>query len=245
MKQPFTSSLWILVITLVLIALLVPFDAHLSVSAQSLPDAIVQFNRTITDFGTFGWMIYAAAGLTTVAYIAERSGLSETVQSRARTARFLSLYILVTIGTASALVHMLKFVIGRARPELIAEMGAHSLTPFAGGDLFASFPSGHSTAVGAFFGAFSMLVPQLRPLFALGALTIGVSRVIVGAHYPSDVAAGLLLGLWSAVMIAFIFLSREWLFSADARGWPVPKHARPGLDSDEKTRMSSVEKDTP
>lgn len=226
MKQPFTSSLWILAITLVLIALLVPFDAHLSATAQSLPDVIVQFNWTITDFGTFGWMIYAATGFAAAAYIAGRVGLTEAAQNRIRTARLLSLYFLLTVGTASVLVHALKFIIGRARPELTAELGAYSLTPFAGGDLFSSFPSGHSTAVGAFFGAFSMLAPPLRPLFALGALTIGISRVVVGAHYPSDVAAGLLLGLWSAVMIAFLFLRKEWLFVADGQGWPVPKNAR-------------------
>lgn len=225
MKRPFTSSLWILAITFILIALLVPFDAHLSATAQALPERIVHFNRRITDFGTFGWMIYTAGSLAAAAYVAGRAGLGKPAQSRARTATLLSLYLLATIATASALVHSLKFVIGRARPELIADMGAYSLTPFAGGDLFASFPSGHSTAVGAFFGAFSMLMPQLRPLFALGALTIGISRVIVGAHYPSDVAAGLLLGLWTAVMMAFLFLRRAWLFTADERGWPIPKHA--------------------
>ena len=82
----------------------------------------------------------------------------------------------MTIGATSALVHLVKLFVGRARPELFAEYGAYSLTPFAYDDLYSSFPSGHSAAVGAFFGAFSMLAPRLRPLFLLGALTIVWSR---------------------------------------------------------------------
>ncbi|MGH6781945.1 MAG: phosphatase PAP2 family protein, partial [Sphingomonadaceae bacterium] len=99
----------------------------------------------------------------------------------------------------------------------------YSLTPFTGDTLFESFPSGHSTAAGTFFGVFAMLLSKLRPLFFALALVIGASRVIVGAHYPSDVAAGLLLGLWSSLMVAFLFAKRGWLFRPDEAGWPIPK----------------------
>lgn len=222
-----TSSLWIFAATVVLVVGLIPFDPAISQRAQGLPGAIVAFNERITDFGTFSWMIYGSGVLVILAYVAHRIGRNETLAGRTRTAWRLPLYFLLTIGATSALVHLVKLVVGRARPELFAEHGAYSLTPFAYDDLYSSFPSGHSAAVGAFFGAFSMLAPQLRPLFLLGALTIGVSRVIVGAHYPSDVAAGLLLGLWTAVATAFLFARKEWLFRFDPRGWPLPKSLLP------------------
>ena len=223
MHRPAISSAWILVTTLLLVAALIPFDPTLSERAQGLPETIVVFNQRITDFGTFGWMIYGSGLLVIVAYVVRRMSGNETLAGRARTARRLSLYFFLTIGTASALVHLLKFLIGRARPELFAELGAYSFTPFTGDVIYESFPSGHSTAVGAFFGAFAMLVPRLRLVFLLGALAIGVSRVIVGAHYPSDVAVGLLLGLWVALMMAFIFARQNWLFRLDDKGWPRPK----------------------
>ncbi|ASY70918.1 phosphatidic acid phosphatase [Sinorhizobium fredii USDA 205] len=227
MNQPLASTGWIVLTTIVLVLALVPFDPQLSEWAQALPDEIVDFNRTITDVGTFAWMIYTSATLLLIAFVVRRASRRDTIRQRARTARNLSAYFLLTIGTASALVHGLKFLIGRARPELFADYGAYSLTPFTGDRLFESFPSGHSTAAGAFFGAFAMLKPELRPLFLILALLIGVSRVIVGAHYPSDVAAGLLLGLWVAMMVAFLFARRDWLFLLDTGGWPAPKATRP------------------
>ncbi|WP_234187619.1 phosphatase PAP2 family protein [Shinella sp. NM-101] len=222
-----TSSLWILAATAVLVVALVPFDPLLSERARGLPGAVVAFNERITDFGTFRWMIYGSGFLVILAYVVSRASADESTAGRARTGGRLSLYFFLTIGATSALVHLVKLIVGRARPELFAEYGAYSLTPFAYDDLYSSFPSGHSAAVGAFFGAFSMLVPRLRPLFLLGALAIGVSRVIVGAHYPSDVAAGLLLGLWTAIATAYVFARKAWLFRLDARGWPLPKSLLP------------------
>ncbi|KQV35913.1 MULTISPECIES: phosphatase PAP2 family protein [unclassified Rhizobium] len=223
MNRPLSSTLWIFLATAVLVLALLPFDAGISQRAQALPPAIVDFNRRITDFGTFGWMIYGSGAIVILAYMLRRVVTSDGLRDKSRTATRLSLYFLVTIGSASALVHLAKFLVGRARPEAFLDYGAHSLTPFASDWLFQSFPSGHSAAVGSFFGAFSMLVPRLRILFFLGALTIGITRVIVGAHYPSDVVAGLLIGLWTAMMVAFFFAWKGWLFRLDENGWPRPK----------------------
>ena len=38
-------------------------------------------------------------------------------------------------------------------------------------------------------------------------------------------AAGLLLGLWTSLMVAFLFAKRGWLFRPDEGGWPIPKRS--------------------
>ena len=120
-----TSSLWILAATAVLVVALVPFDPVISQRAQGLPGAIVAFNERITDFGTFSWMIYGSGFLVVLAYVAYRISRNETSGSRMRTAWRLPLYFLITTGATSALVHLVKLLVGRARPELFAEHGAY------------------------------------------------------------------------------------------------------------------------
>lgn len=75
----------------------------------------------------------------------------------------------------------------------------------------ASFPSGHATESAAFLLMLAVaLAPGRRAALALAALVavaVGASRVYLGVHYPTDVAAGWLLGAaWTAVIS---YLSRR------------------------------------
>lgn len=82
-----------------------------------------------------------------------------------------------------------------------------------------SFPSGHSTT--AFAIAFAVLIATWSSsrrwvgLVALGyAAMIGVSRVYVGVHYPTDIAAGAALGLVVASGVAILCSHRDAVCSA-------------------------------
>jgi undecaprenyl-diphosphatase len=61
-----------------------------------------------------------------------------------------------------------------------------------------SFPSGHTAAAVAFTAAVAPTWPAAGALCALPAGMVAVERVQSGAHYPSDVAAGAVIGLASA-----------------------------------------------
>jgi membrane-associated phospholipid phosphatase len=91
---------------------------------------------------------------------------------------------------------LLKLTIGRARPE----------------DASSGFPSGHATAAAAFFGAVLYLAGTLPPgrrrlvrALAISAIVlVGLARVILRAHWPSDVLGGISLGLALASTAAFL-----------------------------------------
>jgi undecaprenyl-diphosphatase len=81
----------------------------------------------------------------------------------------------------------LKGFFQAARPELIPH-----LDPVA----TYSFPSGHASGNMAFFGAIALLLP-VRPVIITAAVMIvliGISRVWLGVHWPSDVVAGWMAG---------------------------------------------------
>lgn len=64
----------------------------------------------------------------------------------------------------------------------------------------ASFPSGHTAAIFVFAGIFALLPfpNRLRIGVLLFAALVGLSRIAVGAHWPMDVAAGMVVGWGSA-----------------------------------------------
>ena len=104
---------------------------------------------------------------------------------------------LSVIGFAGALMilNLLKWGIARPRPDFIVPVGEVFTT---------SFPSGHATLSAATYLTLAALLSRTTSDRRLGvffvavgvALTamIGVSRVYLGLHYPSDVLAGWCLG---------------------------------------------------
>lgn len=84
----------------------------------------------------------------------------------------------------------LKKVSGRKRPCAIAPHCWATLLP---PDRF-SFPSGHTITAFAVAVAFGSFYPVLLPVLLFFALSIAVSRILLGMHFLSDVVAGALIG---------------------------------------------------
>ena len=62
-----------------------------------------------------------------------------------------------------------------------------------------SSPSGHSIRAFALLTSLSLLFRRMTPLFISLAVLIGLSRVLVTAHYPSDVIFGAYIGVFIAL----------------------------------------------
>ncbi|MEC8880451.1 MAG: phosphatase PAP2 family protein [Pseudomonadota bacterium] len=68
-----------------------------------------------------------------------------------------------------------------------------------------SFPSGHTAAAFVMATLLGIFYPVVATLALAFALLVGLSRVLLGVHYPSDIAAGALLGT-SCAMIGSLFV---------------------------------------
>ena len=65
-----------------------------------------------------------------------------------------------------------------------------------------SFPSGHSASAFAFATGVSRELPELSPVLLPLAGAVAYSRTYTGVHYPSDVAAGIAIGIGCALVAA-------------------------------------------
>lgn len=170
----------------------------------------VEFFASITDFAS-GWLWYSVA-LTGLAgaYIRYRSQ-QLALNTPAFTARKRAWVFMIAAMAASGIVGVvLKFVIGRDRPRFIFEEDGATFHPFRINTGDSSFPSGHAQSITSAMLALAFIYPPLRPVFLVAAVLITASRVIIGAHYLSDVLGG----IWLAVA-AVLYLRHR--FEADGQ----------------------------
>lgn len=114
--------------------------------------------------------------------------------------RFEAVLVGTSVITATLVVWGMKAIVGRARPALWESQWYWG----------SSFPSGHTLTTAAFATAAALCVARIRPrvgslVMALAVLwtsLVGVSRLVLGVHWPSDVLAAACLGAFVPLLFS-------------------------------------------
>lgn len=165
------------------------FDDALTRKVQSLPKSWRWYFNQMT---LLGQPIFALLSAAAISYYGEYSESWQLMLA--------GMIVAATLLAASGL----KFVLRRQRPptEYAAAMFIKTY----------SFPSGHAAASTSCYGLvlYLMLISQ-EPLLIVTAialvpvvLSIGISRIYLGAHYPSDIIAGWIFGLMGLAVAAWV-----------------------------------------
>ncbi|QEE38216.1 MULTISPECIES: phosphatase PAP2 family protein [unclassified Methylobacterium] len=137
--------------------------------------------------------------------------------------RRISLFVLAAVGSGELISTVLKLFYQRPRPDLVP----HGMEVFT-----ASFPSGHATMSAIAYLTLATLIARLDRnrsakalVLGLGVgltLLVGLSRIYLGVHWPSDVLAGWCIGAAWASLCWFVALQLQRRGEVEAPDPPPP-----------------------
>lgn len=225
---PGAPSSWTMEMTAIVV--LMPFillvlhiwDAQIVRSAMNSDFVVMQALRMVTDvIRTLVWL-----GVAMIVWLVTVFLLSPSIRlaSREVFVRFhgWATLILASIFVGSFPTEIGKFVIGRARPLLLDDLGSAYFAPFRGQHSYESFPSGHSMMAGIMFVSLWIFLPRWRILTAPVCVLFVISRLAAGAHYPTDVVTGFAIGFIATWWVARFMATRNIIFSLDG-GQMIPR----------------------
>lgn len=106
------------------------------------------------------------------------------------------LFIAIAIPATLLAVYILKFAVGRGRPELWLYKDIYTFRPLTFSGKWQSFPSGQSGTISALMAALSCFRPKLTWLFVLVAFVFSFMRVLALDHYFSDIFTSIVIAFY-------------------------------------------------
>ena len=236
-------ALWtaLTALAVILSILLLDRPAALFLHAQS--DGLHAVFRFITQFGvSTGYLVGAAiafAALRGAALLKRFAAFAERIKAYSA----LPLFFFAAIAVPGLTVDLIKVVFGRARPKLLFSHGDFYFGWWGTQSDFWSFPSGHTANVVAIALAVSMIWPRYRAPTAVFAVLVAASRIIITAHYVSDVVMGAFLAFTIVPYVRLVFarsgIDLDAARDGERRSYPsLPWRARLGLDGRHRQTLS-------
>jgi membrane-associated phospholipid phosphatase len=120
-----------------------------------------------------------------------------------------SLFIFIAVAISGLLTDLLKYGFARYRPVLLLQSNLYGFDFFQYQYEMTSFPSGHANTITALMLAVYFMYPRYPLVFALIALLVIASRVILCAHFLSDVLFGGYLAMVTTACLKDCFARRN------------------------------------
>lgn len=199
-------------------------DVPASTAVRQLPSWLIFIFDVLSDFGKSGWLLFPTGLLLLLLAAITPGSLPRSSRLVIESLAIRLSFIFAAVALPGLFVTVLKRVIGRARPFVEPDGGSFVLAPFGWSADYASIPSGHGTTAFAAAIAIGAVWPRARPFVWLYAILIAASRVVVTAHYPSDLLASAFFGIIGALLVHHTFAVRRLGFGVDYAGavHPLP-----------------------
>jgi membrane-associated phospholipid phosphatase len=188
------------------------FDIWVSRSVQSWAREWREPFAFVTDFGLSEWLLIPSLAVFLLAAVGAWLVPQTAIKRILHELAMVSSFVFAAVGVPGLAANILKRAFGRARPLHYLDSGAFHFQTFVNDWNYQSFPSGHATTAMAAALVVGFLAPTFFRLFFAIAIMAGISRIVVGMHYPTDVVAGFALGGLGAYAVRNFYARRRWLF---------------------------------
>lgn len=170
------------------------------------------FFELLTKFADSAWVLITFGIFILSLQIASGDKFSGKLHAVWHRMFFTAWFVLYSIAISGIIALFLKFAISRARPNYVVDDNTMHFEPFTLGYSLESFPSGHATTTGAMIVALCLFFKGYKWLIIPLGLLIASTRFVLGAHFPSDVVAGLFFGGMFAWIYARSMAKHRLLF---------------------------------
>jgi undecaprenyl-diphosphatase len=139
------------------------------------------------------WLIYIFVGFALFLIVSPRSERRHAASEMAWSALL-----------ALALTSLIAALVERPRPFFLPSDLGFDITRLIPIPFNSSFPSGHTSAAFAMASALAWVDRRWGVVALLIALLVGLGRVAVGVHYPSDILGGMVVGVGAFLVVRFL-----------------------------------------
>jgi lipid A 4'-phosphatase len=181
----------------------------------------------------WGWLVLFGLGFVSLHWGGDLPRLRGAA-ARLRVLSAIPAFLFTAVALSGLVVDLMKIGFGRMRPKLLFRGDLYGFTWLAWRPDHWSFPSGHTATIVALATALWWLWPRHLLFYILVAAIVAASRIVVGAHYPSDVIAGALIAVLCVRGIVWLFANwgidieaarRSSSDFADIPPWPCRRFA--------------------
>jgi len=209
--MPHVWASLIMVLLLCLLSMLYIDRSVLLLVHNELPARWQQFFSSITGLGEGNIWLTISGTVAVIGYLLQRYGKSPTLRQRGKAFLAKGLFVFLSIAFSGLLINIAKIMIGRLRPAYFLADSTYGFQPFNFDFGTNTFPSGHSQTVWALTVSLSLLYPRFTISFLSFAALVAASRVLVTAHYLSDVLMGSYLGMILTLYLYTRFIRKGFL----------------------------------
>jgi len=224
------AARWTAFSALVVVAVVASFfyaDRPTALYFHEVGPGTAAFFRFVTRFGVSTGYLIATALAAAILGIAARVARDPALVARFKAFAAAPLFIFASIAVCGLATDLLKIGFGRARPKLLFSSDIFGFEWLGMRADYWSFPSGHTTTAVAIAVALYCLWPRSLPFAAVFAFLVSLSRVMVEAHYVSDVIAAVLVALAGTIYVRRVFERSGIDLRQAAKGVPPSRPALP------------------